>query len=134
MARVAFDIDYFAAAGGNHLAATDAAARTDRSRCGCAAGFERRNRRAAPRLSQGADRHRARCESLEELAARRPWRLSVCPIRIVFRFHLVFIVHLAFDLHMRLIDASLSWTPCDEATSLQRFALHNLLCATYQEL
>src|SRR5262249_27378329 len=72
MARIALDVEHLAITRGDYLAAADAAEGADCCRSGCTAGFERRNRRPAPRLRQGADRHRSRCESLEELAARRP--------------------------------------------------------------
>ena len=94
MARVALDVDDVAAARGDHLAAADAAEGANRCRSGCAAGFERRNRRAAPRLRQGADRHRARRQSFEKLAAGRLWRRRACRIIAVwFHLILVFIFH-----------------------------------------
>ena len=101
MARIALDVDHVAVARGDDLAATDAAKGADCYRLGGAAGFERRNRRAAPRLRQGADRYRARCQSLEELAARRLWRLSVCCGTAAVPFHLIFIFifHLASTSH-----------------------------------
>ena len=56
---------------------------------------------SAPRLRQGADRHRARRQSLEELAARRLWRLSACCVIVSSSLHLIiFIYHLC----LRMID------------------------------
>src|SRR5262249_42343832 len=72
MTVAALDVDHLAAACRDDQATADAAEWADGCRNGCAAGFERRNRWAASRLRQGADRHRAGCESLEELATRRP--------------------------------------------------------------
>src|SRR4029453_11344900 len=64
---------------------------TDRCRIGSAACFERRNRRAAARLRQGADRHRAGCQSFEELPARRLRNRGVDRAIVVVRSPLFFI-------------------------------------------
>ena len=96
MAGVALDVDYLAAPRRHDLAAADAAEGADRRRGGCAAGFERRDRRSAAGLRQGADRHRAGCKSLEKLSARWPWHrivgrvIVIVPARLIF----IFVVHL----------------------------------------
>src|SRR5215831_9474647 len=100
MTGVALDVEHLAVTRGDYLAAADAAEGADCCRSGCAAGFERRNRRPAPRLRQGADRHRARCESLEELAARRPRCLRVCCVIVVSSplYPIIFVIHLRLQM------------------------------------
>src|SRR5207247_11432357 len=99
--RIGLDVDHLAGARRDHLATTHAAEGTDRCRSGCAAGLERRNRRAAARLCQGADRHRACCQSLEELAARWP-RCFVSGVMLMVLLIFVLIIHLALSLCVQL--------------------------------
>src|SRR5262245_1482285 len=103
MARITLDVDHVAVARGDDLATTDAAKGADCYRLGCAAGLEWRHRRAAHRWRQGADRYRARCKSLEELAARRLWRLSVCCGIAAVPLHLIFIFHRCLQCQARVM-------------------------------
>src|SRR5439155_24273165 len=96
---VALYVDHLACERRDNLAAADTAERADCRGVCSAAGFERRNRRRAARLRQGADRHRACCQSLEELAAR--WPRNCLLVRAIvaapFQFILIFIFLLDLD-------------------------------------